>query len=272
MAMLRGARFVTAQELAPGRAWDEPKLKSLTGGDPITARHIRQDFFTFDPQFTLIVAGNHKPSFKGVDEAIRRRVNLVPFLQNIPEAERDKELPEKLKAEWPAILRWMIDGCLEWQKYGLNSPKSVRKASDDYLAAEDVLGQWLEERCVISAKIDFTRSSILYSDWRTWCERGGLPPGSSKAFSQRLSERGLEHDRKTAGAGFVGIGLRAEPRHEQDAQQRPNVDDVGYEGCPDKGRKARAHTHQPDTSNKAQPYTSYIDPAEAEGSDDEVEL
>jgi putative DNA primase/helicase len=84
MAMLRGARFVTAQELAPGRAWDEPKLKSLTGGDPITARYMRQDFFTYEPQFLLVAAGNHKPSFKGVDEAIRRRVNLVPFLQNVP--------------------------------------------------------------------------------------------------------------------------------------------------------------------------------------------
>jgi putative DNA primase/helicase len=95
MAMLRGARMVTAQELAPGRAWDEPKLKSLTGGDPITARFMRQDFFTYEPQFTLFVAGNHKPSFKGVDEAIRRRVLLVPFLQVIPEAERDEHLPEK---------------------------------------------------------------------------------------------------------------------------------------------------------------------------------
>ena len=95
MAMLRGARLVTAQELAPGRAWDEPKLKSLTGGDPITARFMRQDFFTYEPQFLLAVAGNHKPSFKGVDEAIRRRVKLVPFLQNIPAEERDKDLPRE---------------------------------------------------------------------------------------------------------------------------------------------------------------------------------
>jgi putative DNA primase/helicase len=85
----------------PGRAWDEPKLKSLTGGDPITARFMRQDFFTYEPQFTLVASGNHKPSFKGVDEAIRRRVDLIPFLQNIPAEERDKELPGKLTAEGP---------------------------------------------------------------------------------------------------------------------------------------------------------------------------
>jgi putative DNA primase/helicase len=109
MAMLRGARMVTAQEIAAGRAWDEPKLKSLTGGDPITARFMRQDFFTYQPQFTLWCAGNHKPRFKGVDEAIRTRILLVPFLQVIPASERDSALPQKLEAEWPAILRWMID-------------------------------------------------------------------------------------------------------------------------------------------------------------------
>src|SRR5215217_4308824 len=98
---------------------------------------MRQDFFTYEPQFTLVVAGNHKPSFKGVDEAIRRRVNLVPFLQNIPAEERDKELADKLIAEAPAILRWMIEGCLAWQKEGLKPPQSVREASEDYLSAED---------------------------------------------------------------------------------------------------------------------------------------
>src|SRR3954453_15388182 len=173
LAMRRGRRLVTAQELAPGRAWDEPKLKSLTGGDPITARFMRQDFFTYEPQFLLAAAGNHKPSFKGVDEAIRRRVQLVPFLQNIPAEERDKNLPEKLKAEWPAILRWLIDGCLAWQREGLNPPQSVREASEEYLSAEDVLGQWLEERCVIAKSIEFTKVSVLYGDWKQWCETAG---------------------------------------------------------------------------------------------------
>jgi hypothetical protein len=99
------------------------------------------------------VAGNHKPSFKGVDEAIRRRVLLVPFLQVIPEEKRDEHLPEKLKAEWPAILRWAIDGCLAWQREGLAPPESARAATKDYLDAEDLLGQWLEESCVVSPKV-----------------------------------------------------------------------------------------------------------------------
>jgi putative DNA primase/helicase len=261
LAMLRGERLVTAQELAPGRAWDEPKLKSLTGGDPITARFMRQDFFTYEPQFLLVAAGNHKPSFKGVDEAIRRRVQLVPFLQNIPAEERDKHLPEKLRAEWPAILRRLIDGCLAWQREGLNPPKSVREASEEYLNAEDVLGQWLEERCVVARAIEFTKVSVLYTDWRQWCERGGLPVGSTKAFSQRLGERGFQSDHKRGGRGFVGIGLRVEPGHDADDGARGAGD--GCDGSSDIGRKARARTHT-HTSNKAEPVTSVTEPEEVE--------
>jgi putative DNA primase/helicase len=207
LAMLRGARLVTAQELAPGRAWDEPKLKSLTGGDPITARFMRQDFFSFEPQFTLFVAGNHKPSFKGVDEAIRRRVLLLPFLQNIPPAERDPELPEKLKAEWPAILRWMIEGCLAWQREGLNPPASVRAATDDYLNAEDLLGQWLEERCIVSPKVGWTSLASLYGSWKAWSEARGQQPGTSIGLSKRLDERGFRRDKRKTGAGFWGLAL-----------------------------------------------------------------
>jgi P4 family phage/plasmid primase-like protien len=208
MAMLRGARMVTAQELAPGRAWDEPKLKSLTGGDPITARFMRQDFFTYEPQFTLFVAGNHKPSFKGVDEAIRRRVLLVPFLQVIPEAERDEHLPEKLKAEWPAILRWAIDGCLAWQRQGLAPPESARAATKDYLDAEDLLGQWLEERCIVSPKAGWTALKNFYDNWRSWAEPRGMHPGASQTLGKRLDERGFVRHRTNQGPGFYGIELR----------------------------------------------------------------
>jgi putative DNA primase/helicase len=207
MAMLRGARLVTAQELAPGRAWDEPKLKSLTGGDPITARFMRQDFFTYEPQFTLWVAGNHKPSFRGVDEAIKRRVLLVPFLQLIPESERDLGLPEKLQAEWPAILRWAIDGCLAWQREGLKPPASALAATKDYLEAEDTLGQWLEERCVVHHKIDWTALNSLYADWCAWCDPRGQRPGTARSLGKVLDERGIPREKRRTGAGFCGIGL-----------------------------------------------------------------
>ena len=98
LAGLRGARLVTAIETEDGTRWAESKIKSLTGGDRISARFMRQDFFEYVPQFKLIVAGNHKPGLRSVDEAIRRRLHLVPFTVTIPERERDPELGEKLKA------------------------------------------------------------------------------------------------------------------------------------------------------------------------------
>ena len=122
LAKLRGARLVVAQETQKGRRWDETKIKALTGGDKITARFMRQDFFDFVPTFKLFICGNHKPRLGSVDEAMRRRLLLVPFTVQIPPAERDPRLAEKLKAEWPAILRWCLEGCLEWQRVGLAPP------------------------------------------------------------------------------------------------------------------------------------------------------
>jgi putative DNA primase/helicase len=80
LAMLKGARMVTASETEEGRAWAEARIKVLTGGDPITARFMRQDFFTYKPQFKLLFAGNHQPTLHGVDVAMRRRFNMLPFI------------------------------------------------------------------------------------------------------------------------------------------------------------------------------------------------
>ena len=100
LAMLRGARLVVAIETEEGRRWSEAKLKALTGGDKITARFMRQDFFEFTPKFKLMVAGNHKPSLRSVDEAIRRRLHLIPFTVTIPPEDRDEHLADTLKNEW----------------------------------------------------------------------------------------------------------------------------------------------------------------------------
>src|SRR6266699_2327426 len=111
LAMLMGARLVTAQETEEGRPWAEAKIKAITGGDPITARRMRQDFFTFTPQLKLMIAGNHRPSVRSVDEAIRRRIHIIPFRVTVPPNQRDPDLPGKLKLEWSGILSWMIEGC-----------------------------------------------------------------------------------------------------------------------------------------------------------------
>ena len=133
LAGLRGARLVTAVETEEGRRWAESKIKALTGGDKIAARFMRQDFFEYTPQFKLLIAGNHKPGLRSVDEAIRRRLHLIPFTITIPAEERDLGLPDKLKAEAPGILNWMIDGCLQWQQIGLAPPKVVTDATAAYL-------------------------------------------------------------------------------------------------------------------------------------------
>jgi putative DNA primase/helicase len=145
LAMLRGARLVTASETEEGRQWAEARIKQLTGGDPITARFMRQDFFTFAPAFKLTIIGNHQPSLRNVDEAAMRRFNIVPF--TVKPAQPDTTLEQKLKAEWPGILRWMIDGCLDWQENGLLRPNSVTKATADYFGEQYLFKQWLDEEC-----------------------------------------------------------------------------------------------------------------------------
>ena len=182
LAGLRGARFVTAIETEDGARWAESTIKSLTGGDKIAARFMRCDFFEFLPEFKLVIAGNHKPGLRSVDEAIRRRLHLVPFTVTIPQEERDPSLTEKLRAEFPGILAWAIRGCLEWQEHGLNPPAIVRIATADYLAGEDTIGRWLEEDCLEDEAI-WTPSASLFSDYKAWCERTGEKPTSPKRLA-----------------------------------------------------------------------------------------
>ena len=211
LAMLRGARLVTAQETEEGRRWAEAKIKALTGGDPITARFMRQDFFTFAPTFKLFVAGNHKPGLRGVDEAIRRRMHLIPFTVTIPPNERDRKLTEKLRTEWPGILAWAIEGCQHWQRIGLAPPKAVLDATDQYLEAEDTIGLWLAERCWVEPKYCDTTAN-LFRSWTTWAEAAGEHPGSQKRFSQAIEARGFKPRRQggTGRSGFEGLAVSAE--------------------------------------------------------------
>lgn len=207
LAGLRGARFVTAIETEDGARWAESKIKSLTGGDKIAARFMRCDFFEFLPEFKLVIAGNHKPGLRSVDEAIRRRLHLVPFTVTIPEVERDPKLGEKLRAEFPGILAWAIKGCLEWQRDGLKPPAAVRDATAEYLDAEDTIRRWIEECCVIEGG-SWTPVGALFANWQTWCERAGEREGSQKRFTQQLEAHGYERSRTGQARGFNGISLK----------------------------------------------------------------
>ena len=188
MAMLRGARLVTAQETEEGRCWAESKIKALTGGDPVTARFMRQDFFTYQPTFKLVIVGNHRPGIRNVDDAMRRRLHLIPFTYKPPRP--DKDLPERLKAERPGILAWAVQGCLEWQRVGLAPPASITNATAEYLADEDAVGLWLSERCMIAPYATSTTND-LFANWRAWAEAAGEHVGSMKRLAQVLIQRGL---------------------------------------------------------------------------------
>jgi putative DNA primase/helicase len=216
LAMLRGARLVTASETEEGRAWAEARIKQITGGDRITARFMRQDFFTFTPSFKLTIVGNHKPVLHNVDDAARRRFNIVPFTRK--PAQPDSQLEEKLKAEYPSILRWMIEGCLDWRRNGLIRPASVVEATDEYFIAQDLFGQWLQDECEVEPGNHYKTESntTLFQSWRTYSERAGESAGSQKAFAENMQRRGLERYRNYTDRGFIGIRLKPTTRYDHD--------------------------------------------------------
>jgi putative DNA primase/helicase len=211
LAMLRGARMVTASETEKGRAWAEARIKQLTGGDPITCRFMRQDDFTYIPQFKLTIIGNHKPQLQNVDAAARRRLNIIPF--NNKPAVVDRELESKLMGEAPAILRWMIDGCVDWSENGLVRPQSVIDATDDYFSDQDSFTHWLDECCDCDPGNTYKSATAaeLYQSWKAHALAAGEDPESQKSFADRLltAGKGIVAKRTTKGMTYKGIRLLA---------------------------------------------------------------
>ena len=212
LAALMGARMVWTAETEEGRAWSEVRIKQLTGGDRIAARFMRQDFFEFTPQFKLSVIGNHQPELRQVDDAARRRINMAPFVHKPPNP--DKQLVEKLRAEYPAILRWMIEGCLDWEKNSLIRPAVVQAITDAYFSEQDMMGQWLDDQCErtdadgLPAKDTF---NSLMTSWRNFLKAHGEEPKSSKGFSMAMTRRGFTPIRSEygiVGRGFRGIRVK----------------------------------------------------------------
>ena len=214
VAGLRGARLVIGSELPAGKTWNEAVIKDLTGGDTLTARHMRQDFFDFKAQFTLMIAGNHQPAIRGVDEAIRSRIVLVPFEVTIPEEERDPELEAKLMQEWPEILRWCIKGTVEWYKQGLNPPHKIRVASDEYIDDEDLIGRYIEDRIVMDPN-GRVSTQALRSDFKNWSTSQGIREWSQTAVTKAIKETGRFKTYKSGNErGFEGFRLRTTDQHE----------------------------------------------------------
>ncbi|RBP08521.1 P4 family phage/plasmid primase-like protein [Roseiarcus fermentans] len=222
IAGLRGARLVTATETEDGRRWAESRIKQLTGGDMISARFMRGDFFEFRPTFKLVIAGNHKPGLRSVDEAIRRRFHLIPFAVTIPPEDRDPGLAEKLRAEWPGILAWAIEGALEWRTEGLRQPQAVRDATADYLEAEDSVAAWIDDRCEQNPAA-WETSASLFASWSHWATKAGEFIGSAKKFTQRLEARGFARDKIGGVRAIRGLSLKTPPADESSSNP-----DEGY--------------------------------------------
>ena len=209
LAMLCGARLVTAAETEEGRLWAETRIKQITGGDPITARFMRCDFFTYRPTFKLMIIGNYEPALSRVDDAARRRFNVVPFIRK--PAVVDKHLLEKLRPEWPGILRWMIDGCLAWQREGLAPPETVLAATASYFDNQDLFNQWLEEKCDSEPgnESKTATSAELFTSWSKYAKAAGDFAGSRKSFARLLDRRGFEPYRQAGGIrAWKGLRLR----------------------------------------------------------------
>lgn len=208
LAGLKGARVVCCVETEESHAWNESRIKAITGGDRIVARFMHQDFFDYIPQFKLMITGNHKPVIANTDHALQRRLQLIPFLVTIPPEKQDKQLIEKLLQERDGILAWAIAGCRAWQREGLNPPSCVTSATEEYFEIEDAFGQWLEENCQLSAG-ECEKVSDLFADWRQWAERSGELIGSVRRFSKQMMARKFNRTRLTAGArGFSGVQLK----------------------------------------------------------------
>jgi len=205
LAMLKGARLVTASETEQGRGWDEARLKQLTGGDPISARFMRQDFFTYRPHFKLLFAGNHQPSLSSVDAAMQRRFNMMPFVHK--PTSPDHMLEEKLRAEAPRILAWALQGCLDWQKHGLGRPESVVDATADYFSNQDVMGQWIEERCDVAPNL-WEQPGTLFRSWSDYAKRSGEDAGTAKTFRTAMERHGFPAARANGMRKHVGIALK----------------------------------------------------------------
>ena len=215
LAKLAGARLVTASETEEGRAWDTQRIKAITGGDTINARFMRKDFFEYKPTYKVVIVGNHEPEIKGVDDAMMRRIHIVPFIHT-PEV-KDKLLGETLKGEYGGILAWAIEGCRLWQVEDLTPPDVVLRRTQDYKYEEDPIGQFIEDACDLSDRHATVTNEALFEAWKRWCYRHGEDPGSSKRFIRQFRNKqiplGLSKTRISATdrrRAIKGIQLQSE--------------------------------------------------------------
>jgi putative DNA primase/helicase len=206
VAGLQGARIVLASETEAGNFLAEAKIKLLTGGDQVSARKMRSDNVSFSPQFKLILSGNRRPHLRSNSEAMRRRFHLVPFDVTIPEHRKDKLLLDALQLEWPGIIQWAVEGCVDWQQRGLAPPERVQHATAEYLAAQDTIGDWMGASILRQPGSKIT-SDELFGSYRRFVEGRGEEAGNLKDFVADLEAQGLVKKRGSEGWRWHGIQL-----------------------------------------------------------------
>lgn len=205
---LVGARLALTTETEDGAALAESLVKSLVAGDTISARPLYGRPINFAPQFKLLMLGNHRPVVRGTDHGIWRRIRLVPFRRTFAPDERDPHLLDKLKAEAPHILAWMIEGCIDWQRRGLaDTPAVVAAETSDYRQEQDVIGEFLAE-ATVQSPVSEVSAGDLYARYREWAIESGLRPASKTSLGRRLGERGLTRRKSSGQVLWAGLSLK----------------------------------------------------------------
>jgi putative DNA primase/helicase len=223
-AQIAGARLVTASETEAQATWAESQIKELTGNEaPLSARHPYGQPFTFRAQFKITLVGNYAPKLKGRSAAMERRLRVLPFT-NKPE-KPDLDLKDKLRAEYPAILRWMIDGCLAWQRDRLGTARVVTAATSAYFEQQDAFRRWLDERCKLDASLSL-KPGLLLADFNAWAKASGEEPLGNNAFAEMIDRTPGLRRTKSDGVRLVkGIGLVPPPSPPPDDRDRDGRDD-----------------------------------------------
>lgn len=210
LAMLDGARLVSINELPGGMYLDEQVVKQLAGREPISARFLHKEFFTFEPRFTPWVRTNHKPIVKGDDDGIWRRLVILPFRRTFAPDERDPQLEGKLLKERDGILAWMVEGAQRYLREGLKLSLTMKMEQAQYRKASDMLGEFLDECTEVTADARVEQKA-LFTSWQNWCKDNGVQPGSKKTFTERLSERGFPPKDSNSKRYYQGLRTSRSP-------------------------------------------------------------
>lgn len=210
LASLHGARLVTASETERGRPWSESRIKRLTGRDPIKTRFMHQDEFSFLPKFKIFISGNYAPRLHNVDAPMKRRLQIVPFQNPVPEDKQLQDLPQLLESEYDGIMSWMVEGARLWFEDGLKRGDAVTNASNRYFDGEDRIGAWLAD-CFTEDAAGHVTITGIWGSWKDYCESIGEHPGPQKVLGEDLERRGYPRGKTKHTRGHFGLKFRAQP-------------------------------------------------------------